>query len=468
MAWHGWPRSRAVTPQLSSTPVPFDDDAEEDSRNFRPPPDPDDRLWRHPSEIGAHPLVGAARPAGPTSTASGATAPLTVAASVTARGRPWGLVVAAGATGAALAGAGVLTLGIGERVVERPVVSQVALNTVASLPGADAAALAGGVRERVAPAVVSLTTEGAGSMPGPGIVVRDDGIVLTSTFVLGDAERGASVDVRLGDASRVTGHLVGTDPSTGIGVVELAGDGYPTAVLASAGRLGLGDIAFAAGAGGDGARGAGSAGGDVGVVTVALGTSRHQVAASGGVLDGALTAEVTADAPGRLIGGPLLDGRGAVVGIIAARDRTTIFATPVEVTRRVVDDLLTTGRADHCWLGIEGRDARSPTGAPATTAVMSAATGPAEDGEDAPASDTADGAGALVVTVVPGGPADRAGLRTGDVITAVDGRRVERMADLILALRSHRPGDRAELSVARDDTTSLVAARLGAVPPAAG
>jgi putative serine protease PepD len=441
--------------------VPFDDDGEEDLREFRPPPDPDDRLWRHPSEIGAHPLVSTvAPPIGTAAGAPGPPGPPAAAGGPTTRGRPWGLVMAAGLTGAALAGAGVLALGTGGRVVERSGVSQVALNPVASLPGLDGAPRAEGIHDRVAPAVAALTADGVGATPGSGVVVREDGIVLTSAGVLGDSARGASVEVRLGDAPPVSGSVVGSDPATGIGLVELAGDGYPTAVLAPARNVGSGDQAFAAGAAGRGRE----AGDGTSVVAAAVGTTARQVPAPIGVLDGAVSAEVTTDAPERLLGGPLLDGRGAVVGVTAAHERSTIFVTPVEVARRVADDLLATGRADRSWLGIEGTDARA-AGAPVTTAAVAAATPPAGTGGRAPG--TAEG-GALVVTVVPGAPADGAGLRPDDVITAVDDRRVGGMADLVLALRSHRPGDRVELSVTRHGTTSQLTVPLRAAPRPAG
>ncbi|HEX6238266.1 MAG TPA: PDZ domain-containing protein [Acidimicrobiales bacterium] len=456
--------------------MPFDEDAEEDLREFRPPPDPDDRLWRHPSEVGAHPLVDPAAPAAPGITGEPRRAgPADPVASASSRGRPWGVVLVAGATGAALAGAGVLTLGANERVVDRPVISQVALNPVGSLPRSGAAALTGGVRERVAPALVALTSDGRDASPGSGVVVRDDGIVLTGAGVLGDSDPGTLVDARLGGASPVTGSVVGTDPATGIGVVDLAGDGYQTAILAPTGGLDAGDVRFAAGA-----AGAEDPGGDGALVGVTIGTARRGATTPAGVLDGAVTAAVAteaADVPVDLLGGPLLDGRGAVVGVTASHERSTILATPVDVARRVVDDLLTTGRADHCWLGIEGRDALPPSGGngelrgnvedgtaadAGRTPVVPASTEPVDSEGRALALGT--DAGALVVSVAPASPADRAGLLADDVITAFDGRRVEGMADLVLALRARRPGDHAQLSLVREGDASQATVRLEQAP----
>lgn len=480
--------------------MPFDEDAEEDVREFRPPPDPDDRLWRHPSEIGARPLVDSAAPAAlPTTRAPGPAGPGGPVATASTRGRPWGVVLVAGATGAALAGAGVLTFGVNERVVDRPVVSQVALSPAGSLPGSGAAALAGGLRERVAPALVSLTTDGRDATPGSGVVVRDDGIVLTGAGVLGDSDPGTRVDARLGGASPVAASVVGTDPATGIGVVDLAGDGYQTAILAPSGGLDAGDVRFATGAAGaSGAAGATRAagadgpGGGATLVGVTIGTARRDATTPTGVLDGAITAAVATDpddVPVDLLGGPLLDGRGAVVGVTASHERSTILATPVDVARRVVDDLLTTGRADHCWLGIQGRDAvplpggnaeagahgeTATTGDAAGMPVVAATTeavesdGPSGDAGTEGAAGTEDPAGALVVSVVPAGPADHAGLRAHDVITAVDGRRIGGMADLILALRARRPGDDAQLSLVRGGDASQATVRLERSPQPAG
>jgi len=427
--------------------VPFDDDAEETRGAFRPPPHPDDRLWRHPSEIGAGCAAGRVV-AAPTTGFAGVSVPT---------GRRWGEIAAAGLVAAVVAGTSMVVLGIGQRVVERHAVSQVAIDAADPLP-VSGAALTEGLRDRVGPATVALRgDERSGAPHGSGVVVRDDGIVLTGAGVLGDRDRGRPIEVHLRDGSSARGTVVGTDRSTGIGVVDLGGEGYPTAVLAERADLGPGDVSYATAAPADGA--------DTTVVTASTDVARRHVDDTGP--DTALAVTLRTDRPDDLgVGGPVVDRRGTVVGITVARKGETAYVMPVEVATRVADDLLSFGRADHGWLGIEGVDAPpAADGGRAASAtspgLRSSASGPVEVAQ-------ADGTGAQVVEIVPTGPAERAGVRRDDVIVAVDDRPVTRMADLVLALRTHRPGDGVELTVRRDHGLFRLTVELRRKPPGLG
>jgi putative serine protease PepD len=103
------------------------------------------------------------------------------------------------------------------------------------------------------------------------------------------------------------------------------------------------------------------------------------------------------------------------------------FATPIDVARSVADELMTTGRATHAWIGIEGNDL---------------------DGATAVELDL-DG-GAIVNSVKDATPAQAAGLAARDVIVALDGKPVASMGALVAALRAHRPGDTVTMEVVRD------------------
>jgi putative serine protease PepD len=365
--------------------VPFDDDGADDRFRFRPPPHPDDRLWRHPSELAAErPLVPATSPD-------------------RHRGRPWAMVAVAGTAGAVLAGAGVLALGVGERTVERPVVERVAMDTVASSV-TSAEATTDSVHQRVAPAVVAV---GAG---GSGVVVRDDGIVLTSAAL---ADTRGPVDVRLADGSSTEAEVLGADPATGIGVLDLAGRGYPTGVLAADGALAEGQASFTVSTG---------AAGGATTAAALVGASRRYRTPGGTTLDAVV--ETSSDAPAEAVGAPLVDSRGAVVGIVTAVDEgRASYVVPVDVARKVSDDLLALGEVAHCWLGIEGSDA---------------------DGVGAYAG------GVTIAEVVADSPAERGGLRPHDVLVELDQRTITQVPDLMLALRSHSPGDRVDAVVVRD------------------
>ncbi len=397
--------------------MPFDDDAEADNPGFRPPPHPDDRLWRHPSEMRAHPIApidgSETRPAPPQiATPSGDRR----------RGRPWGAVVAAGTAGAVLAGVGVAVLGVGERVVERPVTERVALDPTASALEAPATGATEAVRQRTAPTMVGV--EPAGSDGGSGIVVRDDGIVITSAaFVVA----GAVPVVRLPDGRTPRVDLVGTDTTTGLAVLDLAGGGYTPSVLATDEELVAGRSVSALGGGGPS-----------GITTTdgEIGDAERYVGPQGTALDGV---EVEGDAETSALGGAVTDERGAVLGVTTAvADDEAWYVAPVAVVDRVADELLTDGVARHCWLGIEGT----------------------EPGEDAPAP-----SGTLVASVVPDTPAALGGIRPGDVIVALDDEEVADMADLIVRLRAHSPGDRVEVTVVRaDESRAALLIRLDDAP----
>ena len=382
-------------PRVILRGVPFDDDAEADLFRFRPPPHPDDRLWRHPSELGPQRGEGA----GGRDRQSG---------------RPWGVVAVAGTAGAVLAGAGVLAFGLGERVVDRPVVERVALDTVSSSPRA-ADQTVDGIRQQVAPAVVAV--EGAGS----GIVVRDDGIVLTSASVV---DGTGPLSVRLPDGSSTEAEVVGSDPSTGIAVLDLDGHGYRTGLLASEAGLAQGQVSFTVSGG--------AAGGATTVLALVGATRRYQTPA-GATLDAVV--ETTGDAPAHALGGPLVNAHGVVVGIVTGvDDGSASYVVPVEVARKVAEDLVAVGKVEPCWLGIEGTDAGDPDVA---------------------------GGGVQIASVTPDSPADRGGLRAGDVLVEIDGHMIRHLPDLMIALRSRSPGDQIAATVVRDDDPTTLTVTLG-------
>jgi putative serine protease PepD len=334
------------------------------------------------------------------------------------RARPWGTVVVAGTAGAVLAGVGVAVLGVGEQVVERPVTERVALESSASVLGAPDQGADGtaATRQRTAPTVVQVEATGSGDLTGSGVVVRDDGVVITSAALVA---AGALPVVRLSDGSTPAVQLTGVDPTTGLAVLDLAGGDYTPSVLATSDALAGGDTVSVL------------AGDDPGTTTAdgVVGDPERFVGPLGNALDGI---EVSGDAATAALGGPVTDARGAVLGITTAvADGDGWFAVPIAVADRVANDLLSDGVARHCRLGIEGTE---------------------------PASDDPADHGTLVASVVQDSPAALGGIRPGDVVVALDGDDVADMADLLLRLRAYAPGDRVEVTVARDEgsTTTLL------------
>ncbi|HVF33572.1 MAG TPA: trypsin-like peptidase domain-containing protein [Acidimicrobiales bacterium] len=396
----------------------WDDEGLGDEPPASPLLPPDDRLWRHPSEVVAG-APGSVRGAG-----AGATR---------APGRPSVVTVVALTSCLSV----LLTVGIvavvrpfRERVpVARPATVPVSVTT--SVPdgsstaaAASVAALAAQVRPAIAQ-VVARTAAGERSW-GSGVLVRADGLLLTANHVVDGAE---VVRVVLDDGRELVARLVGGDPDTDVAVLDLEGDGYPTATLAdSRDDLKVGDRTITIGAS-SGTTGAGSP-----LVRVSMVSAMNQEAG----IDGRRFVDVirtdSAVEPG-CSGGAVVDTDGRVVGIamsnMSTAEGATGFATPIDVAWSVAEQLVATGKVTRAWLGIDG-----------------------DDHED----------GAVVRSVRPGGPAHLAGLRADDVIVAIDGTAVPSIAAVVVRLRSYRPGQQLTVRLQRAGGPLDVAVTLGEKP----
>lgn len=396
-------------PSLSSEPVE-PDDAFGDDEGRSPLLPPDDRLWRHPSEVVS---------SGP---------------SFDRRGRPrprrlWLVAGLAGATSAVFTvGLIAVTGGLRERVRTVPAVERVAVPASVSGSGrADMERLA----EQLRPAIVRIEIAGAsGPALASGVMLRSDGHLITSSHLVDGAGR---ITVVLAGGREVAGRLVGADSGSDIAVVKVDDQPHVTvAPLGSAGRLRVGQEVMAIGGG----------------KPVWVGPIRalgHEIEREGAspLLD--MIQTDGPPAPGSS-GGALADGSGAVVGITTTVATGTVvgsrYAVPIDYARAVAEQLIATGRTTKVWLGIEGANLDA-----ATARSMGLA------------------GGALVRQVREGSPAGRAGLRANDVITSVDEVPVETMGALKVALRRHRPGDMVTLSVLGPDGARTVRVKLVERPP---
>jgi len=392
-------------------------DPEDEPPAFRVPPEPDDRLWRHPSEMevgrpASSALPGPADPKLP-------------------RGRPptWA-VAGASALVASLVSTGLVVLLVGTQgrstssdvAFERQMVRPRTASTVSASPVVDMA-------ERLRPAIVQLTVQTADhSGTGSGVLFRSDGHVLTNAHLVDSA---TAVKVAMADGRELGASLVGTDPETDTAVVKIDGGPFPVATLGTALDLRVGQTAMAMGFP------LGLAGGPsmTGGIVSALHREITPTQATPTQARIALVDMIQTDAPisPGSSGGALLDANGAVIGITTSVTSSDAgsdsfgFATTIDVARSVADELIRTGKVVHSWLGIEGGDLD------AATAVALNLDG-----------------GAMVAAVTDASPAQRGGLATRDVVVAFDGRDVNSMGDLVMALRSHAPGDTVVLKVIRD------------------
>jgi S1-C subfamily serine protease len=402
--------------------VTEDDDAEDGAPRSGPPLPPDDRLWRHPSELGNRSAVTPVPPP-----------PSRPATRGSAR---WLLAVVAGLTGAVLAtGALAVTGQMSPDVAERAVIEKVAVTPVVSSPMVRGERGVVAVAERLSPAIVRLDVErDDGPATGSGVLFRDDGLILTSAHVVAAT---TAITVVLTDGRRLEGQLVGLDVATDTALVDLEGTGYPVAVLGTATGLEVGAPTIAIGSP------LGFEGGPSVTTGVISAVARRVESVDGEPLHGMIQTDAPI-APGSS-GGALVDASGAVIGIVTAVAEEPGsgfgFATPIDLAHRVAAQLLHTGEVVHAWLGIHGADLT-----PAQAAVEGVR------------------GGAVVRDVAAGSPAATAGLVAGDVISDLGGTRVRTTSALVVALREHGPGDAVTIVWWRDGHRHEAMVSLAARP----
>ncbi len=336
-------------------------------------------------------------------------------------GRVAGLVVAAalvsGVTGGALGAA--LTDKAPAPVVERT--TAVRTSAASDSPVAGVAAL-------VLPSVVSVEVRGrSGSGSGSGVVLDEAGHILTNNHVVEPGVVGA-VSVVFDDGRRADAEIVGRDPVTDLAVLRVADteDLQPIELGRSA-DVRVGDPVMAVG----------SPLGLSGTVTTGIISALDRTVRTTpeAPLLGALQTDAAIN-PGNS-GGALVDAQGRLIGINTAISSTTGgsiglgFAIPVDQARSIADELIRTGQATHPSLGV-------------------AATSVSND----------DARGSLLQQVPADSAAGRAGLRVGDVVTAVDGEAVATVDELVLALREHGVDEKVAITYVREGRTASVPVTL--------
>lgn len=377
------------------TPVTSELDPE-DNEEFGRPPAPEDRLWRHPSEMA------------PQATTSNS-GPVTFV-SRSHLGRPnWVVGILSSFMGAAVTLGVLAALGTFEDRPANTVVEQVQ-RTLPKQPDTSELAIA----QQVIPAVVRVEAAGSGAATGgSAVVVRTDGHMITTA----DAVDGAdTITVTFSDGQTSPAHLVGVDRSTDVAVIKADRTDVPSAVIGQADDLQLGEPTIAIACT--------SKNPEAPLISVGLvnGISEH-IVSSTSPLYGVIRTNLTLDDKASSAGAVLIDSSGSVIGVITSRgedqhrDIPTEFAIPMNLAKSIADELIATGHVTRPWLGVEGTDLT-----------------PQEH-------DHLGRGGAKVTVVSDGGPANSAGIRAGDVIVSVDGKAINSMADLVVLLRSHKPAD---------------------------
>ncbi|MCL4745251.1 MAG: DegQ family serine endoprotease [Burkholderiaceae bacterium] len=265
---------------------------------------------------------------------------------------------------------------------------------------------------------------------GSGFIVSADGLILTNAHVVRDA---TDVTVKLTDRREFQAKVLGSDPQTDVAVLRIDASNLPVVQLGSSRDLKVGEWVLAIG----------SPFGFENSVTAGV------VSAKGRSLpDDSFVPFIQTDVavnPGNS-GGPLFNSRGEVIGInsqIYSRSggyQGLSFAIPIDLAARIKDQIVATGKVRHARLGVAIQEVNQPL---------------AESFKlDRPA-------GALVSNVATGGPADQAGLKTGDVILKFNAQPIVAAGDLPALIGQSSPGDKATLEVWRDAKREDLTVRLG-------
>jgi S1-C subfamily serine protease len=272
------------------------------------------------------------------------------------------------------------------------------------------------------------------------VIVSSEGYLLTNHHVI---EGATDIDVRLADGREARARVVGTDPETDIAVLKIDLAPLPVVAIGDVSRLAVGDAVLAIG----------------NPFNVGQTVTSGIVSALGRNRLGLSTFEnfIQTDAainPGNS-GGALVDVRGALVGIntaIYSQGGGSLgigFAVPVDLARQVMDDLVREGRVIRGWIGVEPRDLPADLAASLGLEKVT---------------------GVLITGVLQGGPAALAGVRPGDVVTAVGPRSVQTTADLLKAVATLKPKSVVALNLVRGGQRVNVEVTVGQrpVPGSAG
>jgi serine protease Do len=336
---------------------------------------------------------------------------------------------------------------VGKGNVSTRVIVTVAVAILASTSGADARShpeCRRGVPAmvaRVLPAVVSITTRqierdqfdqpvitpGLGS----GIIVDPRGYILTNDHIVEGVEQ---IKVSLADERTFRATLVGRDPFSDLVVLKIEGKNLPVATLGDSSRVAIGETVVAIG------NPLWIEGGATVTAGVVSGVGRSTEQEGLPVLHGLIQTDAAIN-PGNS-GGPLVDLAGRVIGIntaVIASAHGIGFAIPINIARPVMKALIAGRRLTRTSLGLLAVSLR-----PQLAYVY-----------DLPLE-----RGALVKRIDPGGPADRAGILPGDIITGLDGQLVTDLHHLHERMALHKAGDAVELRVWRDGRTLTVRAVL--------
>ena len=301
------------------------------------------------------------------------------------------------------------------------------------------------VANSVLPSVVKVNVRGMGGEgSGSGVIISEDGEILTNYHVVEAAAQGGSVSVGFNDGSTAQAEVIGVDPLTDLAIIKAQDvSGLKPAALGQSSNLDVGEEVVAIG----------SPFGLDATVTSGIVSALHRPVSISSDSPSPTESPISTTYPAIQTdaainpgnsGGPLVNMNGEVVGINSSIRTSSSsmgqggsiglgFAIPLDEVLPIVDQLRNGETPTHAQLGVSVSDATSDDG-------------------------LLNGAG--VAQVTGGSAGDKAGIERGDVIVKVDGRPVTDASSLVATIRGHRPGDPVTLTVVRNDETLEIEATL--------
>ncbi len=267
---------------------------------------------------------------------------------------------------------------------------------------------------------------------GSGVVIDASGHILTNNHVV---EHADTVKVTFVDGRNVKGRVIGADPKSDLAVIQVTGVEVTPAKLGDSDKASVGDFVIAVG----------NPFGLDHTVTVGVLSAKNRSGFESGQLEDFLQTDASIN-PGNS-GGPLVNLDGEVIGInsmIAGIGTGIGFAVPSSIARPVVAQLIANGKVRRPYLGIGMQDLSAELRA--------------SFGKGAPEK------GALIDQVTPGAPADRAGLKPGDIVVSIDGTPVDGSRALQTQVLGKKIGDRVKLAVWRDGKQLTIETTTGEMP----
>ena len=286
-----------------------------------------------------------------------------------------------------------------------------------------------GIAQRVLPSVVSISTRTLnGGGTGSGFIIDSSGYILTNNHVIAaSVTSGGDISVRLNDGSVFSAKVVGRDSSYDLAVLKIVGAPLKALQFGDSDKVAVGDSVIAIG----------SPLGLSGTVTLGIISAKDRAVTAGeSNSENSFINALQTDAainPGNS-GGPLVDATGSVIGVNSAiaslgssfnSQSGSIglgFAIPINQARKTADQLIKNGKATYPVMGISVDMNFSGDGAMIAKNAQA---------------------------ILPGGPAAKAGLKAGDIITAIDGRPITSPEELIVTIRSLSVGDSVTVTYKR-------------------